>query len=284
MPSASDRARPGEPLALCHKLAIEAAIAAMGLPFAEYSFANLYLFREVHRYRFVDGPRPYITGYTYDGRLHGLLLTPADANDAHALLRHVDCLYPVQADDVRKLGGGFFVSSNANDSDYIYSAAHLAALDGRILKPKRQQAAAYRRRYTPELQLGAPGFAAPAAELLDRWQAEVEKAPALTDYAQCAEAIALAVELGLETALLSANGEPHGFLLASRLADGSIAVHFAKARRDIVGSYPTLFSTYAACCGVETLNFEQDLGIAGFRQAKRALDPRASLVKFRVSA
>lgn len=256
----------------------------LGLPFAEYSFANLYLFRAVHDYRFVDGAVPFVSGITYDGMRHGLPLAPLDGAGAKALLAETDCLYPVTHATATSLGPAFAARTNNDDSDYLYAAASLAALEGIVLKPKRQQAAVYARSYLAGLRLAPGGFVPAARNLLDHWQADVGKSSEDTDYRECSEAIALADELGLETALLTGNGEAHGFLLASRLADGSKAVHFAKARRDIVGSYPMLFSLYAAQCGVETLNFEQDMGKAGFRQAKRALGPRAQLEKLRLTA
>jgi hypothetical protein len=44
-----------------------------------------------------------------------------------------------------------------------------------------------------------------------------------------------------------------------------------------------MFSRFAAAAGSTWLNFEQDLGKAGLRQAKRALDPVRLLRKCRLS-
>jgi len=261
----------GEPLGLEHQARIEALLARTGLGFSEASFANLFLFRAQHAYRFVDGPAPCIMGITYDGTRHAFpLATPPDEDGWPP---EAECLYPC----VPGPGASF----NPADSDYIYDAANLALLAGSALKPKRQQAEAYRRRFAPVLTIGDTGFGAAAGDLLALWQAQTGKLEADTDHAACAAAIAMADELGLETVLLRGGGVAHGFLLASRLPDGSKAVHFAKARRDIAGSYPALFSAFAREAGVARLNFEQDLGHPGFRQAKRALGPCYLLPKYR---
>ena len=262
----------GEPLALHHKSRIEALLAESGLPFSECSFANLYLFRSLHAYRFVDGDAPHLLGVTYDGVRHAIPLTRSIAPFRGVNWPDADCLFPVA-------NGGAW---NDDDSDYLYDASALATLEGPALKARRQQARAYSNRWVGELKLNPLGFAEKTGFLLDLWLEQTGKPAADTDYAMCGEAIRLATQLGLECALLTSAGEPHGFLMASLLPDGSKAVHFAKARRDLPGAYPFLFSSYAAAAGVETLNFEQDLGKPGFRQAKRALGPRCQLRKYRV--
>lgn len=268
----------GEPLALHHKARIEALLAGSTLPFSEYSFANMYLFREVHDYAFVEGERPHMLGTTYDGVRHAVPLTLAIETFEGGDWPQADCLFPISAESA----SGRAMDWNDDDSDYLYDAESLGALAGAALKPKRQQARAYAGRWAPALHLDPPGFANDAAAMLDLWLEQVGKSEAETDYAMCREAILLAPMLGMECALLASGGETHGFLMASRLPDGSKAVHFAKARRDLPGAYPYLFSSYARVAGVATLNFEQDLGKAGFRQAKRALGPRCLLRKYRL--
>lgn len=264
----------GVQLELHHRARIENLLAGSGLGFSEASFANLYLFRDQHDYRFLDGAHPSILGRTYDGARHIFPLS------AHASAHHwpaaVECRYP----SAYRVGA----SNNPDDSDYLYDADRLARLEGSDLKAKRQQAKVYDGQFTARLCLSHPEFSKAAAELLDIWQMQMGKDRIETDYIACTEAIFFARELGLETALMLSDGEPHGFLLASRLPDGSKAVHFAKARRDLVGSYPALFRFYAGIADTHTLNFEQDLGHRGLRQAKRSLAPRALLPKYRIAS
>jgi hypothetical protein len=85
------------PLALSHRARIAALLAATGSPLSEYAFPNLFLFRERHDYRFVDGSMPHILGKTYDGERHVMPLTAIDS-DGVALLEFADCLYPMGSD------------------------------------------------------------------------------------------------------------------------------------------------------------------------------------------
>jgi hypothetical protein len=167
------------------------------------------------------------------------------------------------------------------DADYLYAAGRLAALKGGALKRKRSQAKGFQAGVNP---VAVPLDTALAQAVLDGWLADVGRDSALTDYAACREALVQRDALELEGLLvLSGDGTPLGFLLASALADGCKAVHFAKGRRAQAGVYPWMFARFAATAGVARLNFEQDLGKPGFAQAKRAFDPIARLAKYRLT-
>ena len=59
-----------------------------------------------HRYRFTDGPWPWISGLTYDGEHHAMplfALDQAPAGVIDALLAQHDCLDPVPLDQARRL-------------------------------------------------------------------------------------------------------------------------------------------------------------------------------------
>lgn len=268
----------GEPLDLAHRSRIEALLTALDTGFSEYSFANLYLFRRPHGYRFLDGDAPCVHGMTYDGRRHVMPLTPVEP-DMIGQLHPGEMLYPVDTGDLAALPA-HRATFDAADSDYIYATPDLARLEG--ARDKGRQAAIFDREQQPVLVIDPPDAEPLAFAVLDRWIEESGRARADTDYDECAEAIALGDQLGLECALVVARGAALGFLLASRLPDGSKAVHFAKGSRVLTGCYPWLFSRYAAASGVARLNFEQDLGKPGFRQAKRALGPVGQLHKYRI--
>ncbi|AIT81431.1 phosphatidylglycerol lysyltransferase domain-containing protein [Novosphingobium pentaromativorans] len=271
--------RGGEALSLGHRREINAHLAALPeLAFSEASFANLFLFRGVHRYRFHREPWPHISGVTYDGVAHVMPLVALSPTRAEALSGRTACLYPVAEQDVAALGAGWHAEFVAEDSDYLFDARTLAALP----KERRRQARKLEQLFAPELTIGVPNFTEMAVPILDLWLAEVGKSSEATDYDNCREAIEHGETLGLINAVASIAGESCGFLLASPLPDGSMAVHFAKATRIFPALYPWMFSQFASRCGRPRLNFEQDLGLPGLRQAKRALDPLRMLHKYRV--
>jgi hypothetical protein len=254
--------------------------AALGAPFSELCAANLYLFREAHRYRLQGGAAPMIFGVTYDGLEHVTPLTPMSA--------------PEQADLARQAGRGIYpVASgtaalpyNPDDSDYLYRASDLASYAGAARKAPRNLRAQFRRSAAPRDEPFAARHEPDARLILDAWLADVGRPWSQTDYDACREALDLFHPLGLFGVMTYAgDGDPAGFLLASPLADGSAAVHFAKGKRRYPGVFPHLFSRLAEWEGdrYPTLNFEQDLGTPGFRQAKRSHGPIRLLHKHRLT-
>jgi hypothetical protein len=75
-----------------------------------------------------------------------------------------------------------------------------------------------------------------------------------------------------------------GFVLAQELQPGVFVMRFAKGLDSHVGIYPYMFQHFCHSLGrpVEWLNFEQDMGLAGFRRSKRSYGPVALIPKLRV--
>ena len=275
-----------ETLTLAHRSLVEPMLRALDSPLSEYSFANLFLFRGVHQYAVTFHPLPQILGVTYDGVRHSMPLVEFSKRDVDALLGRASCIYPV-TEEIALLGGTFGLTSQSNDddSDYTYDARRLATLSGKILHPKRIEAASFAAAARPLVETLAPRNRHLAVEILEPWAQQVARPNSDTDYDACSEALANFEALGLHGILISdAAGAPCAFLLAQRLGRRSVAVHFAKGNRNYPGVYPYLFSRFAATCEATSLNFEQDLGKPGLRQAKRALDPLGQLRKYRLSA
>lgn len=273
----------GRALALADRAAIDRALGGGSFPPAEHAFANLWLFRDRHDYSVHDDPIPHLRGTTYDGVRHALPLAPIDAAAARALLRDVDCLYPI-GNDGRALAAtlGLAIEHYPADSDYWYDAAALATLAG--ARTRRQQAAAFAEACSPVALRWSPALVDEARTILDGWAKDVARTAPDTDARECHEALVLAASLGLDGVLVrTGQGEPVSFLLASASADGAAhTVHFAKGRRATSGAYPWMFAHYARSSGATWLNFEQDLGKPGFAQAKRAYAPIRHQPKYRL--
>ncbi|MBF9033336.1 hypothetical protein HKCCE2091_03715 [Rhodobacterales bacterium HKCCE2091] len=271
----------GEPLELGHRAEIEPLLArsAAGPSTSERSFANLFLFRRAHGYRFLRDPVPGLLGATYDGRAHAMPLCPLD--EALPLLDFAEFLYPVDEATLAQGSRGWRRRHEDADSDYLYDTAALA----RLPSDRRAQAERFETGQAPSIEIDPVGFEVEALAVLERWEVEVGKPAAHTDADECREAISLGNEIGLQAVLVRAGdvGAACGFLLASDLPDGSRAVHFAKATRSLPGVYPWMFSRYARMSGCRVLNFEQDLGMEGLRRAKLALGPSGRLVKYRLT-
>jgi hypothetical protein len=256
----------------------------LDLPLSEYSFPNLYLHRDVHRYSLVTGPVPHVLGTTYDGVRHAMPLLRFDARDSGILLARARCIYPMTEEIAHRVAGfGLQSRWNDDDSDYIYDARRLASLEGPTLRPKRAQADAFAATARPSIAPLGPDNRQHACDILELWMTQVGRPAGDTDYHACREALAQLEALGLAGIVVyDAARTPCAFLLAQPLGRNGTALHFAKGNRNHPGVYPYMFSQFAARSGSSWLNLEQDLGKPGLRQAKRALDPKDRLRKYRL--
>lgn len=280
---------PGLAAALAPRLRSLAAKAGAHA-LSDYSFANLYLFRRAHDYRYLDGDWPGIAGRSYDGQRHFLpLFDPAraPAEVLGAFLARHECFFPLDAGCADGLvSRGLALASRRNDADYLYPLAQFLGYPGRALRNKRlqlQQA----RRFSLALQpLDTPDGRRAAHQVLARWMKARDLGAGAADQRPCEEAIEQGSALGLTGWVLRADGEPAAFALAEPLVDATWVVRFAKGDDAVPGVYAALFEALATQLAgrARWLNFEQDLGHPGFRQAKLAYRPACLLPKYRLSA
>lgn len=252
---------------------------------SDVAAANLYLFRRAHGYRLAGGALPHVSGRAYDGTRLILPLFPlAEASPAElaGLLGEDGWLYPFTPDAAAALGPGWAQSADPGDADYIYRRERLATLAGS--HDRRRQA----ERFAGEgpvstLALDAPGAVEIGRAVLDEWLAGSGKAAPATDHAACAEALDRLDALGLFGLVVLRGGAPAGLVIASAPWPDMAIVHFAKGVRAMAGVYPWMFAKLAqAQTRADWINFEQDLGNPGFRQAKRAFGPDHLAPKLRL--
>ena len=95
----------------------------------------------------------------------------------------------------------------------------------------------------------------------------------------------MASRFGLEGFVHFAQGVPVGFVLAQELQPGVFVMRFAKGLDSQIGIYPYMFQHFCRKFRrrVTWLNFEQDMGIIGFRRSKMSYRPAALISKMRVS-
>lgn len=285
----------GQPITLALQPVLDAAFADLRAGsgaqcLSDHAFSNLYLFRDAHAYRFHAGDWPGVSGRTYDGATHFLpLFDVAKAPLAllQALIAEHGCLYPVAARSADALRTeGFELSASEDDADYLFDAAHFRDYPGRALAKKRNLVRQFLASHTPQAAPFGPGMADAAREVLQGWMAQKGKAEGEADERACLEAIALAERFAFEGLVHVAGDRPIGFVLAQELQPGVFAVRFAKGLDSHVGVYPYMFQHFSRHFGrpVQWLNFEQDMGLPGFRRSKRSYQPHALLGKWRVRA
>ncbi len=292
-PEAALRMAAGVPLSPALAAGIDRALRALNADpgetcLSEHAFANLFLFRQAHAYRYVGGDYPHVSGLTYDGARHALPLFTLETTPlpvVRALLREHDCLYPLSTNQVARLDPGIFTWSEARaDADYLYPAANFAAYRGTTLAKKRNLVKQLLAAHTVTARPYHTGLAGEAMAVHAGWMQAKRKADGEADDAPCCEALQLADALGLEGFLYEVAGQPAGFVLAQEIRPAVFAMRFAKGLDTCKGIYQYMFQHFCTAFArpVAWLNFEQDMGLDNFRQTKISYAPSALLPKYRV--
>jgi uncharacterized protein len=282
----------GAPLSLEHQPEIDTALSALAHGHGEHalsdlSFANLYLFRRAHGYRYQPGPLPCISGHTYDGTRHLLPLfelASAGPDDLAALLQGHDCFFPVAQAQIDTLDAERFEwTASRNDADYLYPAANFRHYRGAVLAKKRNLVKQLLAAHLVTAEPYDPHRIDAALAVLSGWMKAKAKAAGEADETPCTEALQLAPTLGLHGFLYRAGGAPAGFVLAQPMQPGVWVMRFAKGLDRFKGIYQYMFQHFCASLpDLHWLNFEQDMGMANFRRSKLSYQPSALIPKFRV--
>lgn len=278
-----------EKLELVHKDLLYKQLQETGTAVSEYSFANIYLFRESHDYEILTGDMgTFITGKSYDNKRYIMPvkdLRDYDISFIEELIKTYGMIFPVPEEWTEKLDERFHLEFSDGDSDYILSLEDLRTYSGKKFHSKKNLLYQFERNYQHEARAISNEIIEDAYEILESWQGNMSLDKNETDFYPCNEALEHYEELGLCGAVFYANGEPAGFLLGEELNEKVYAIHFAKGKPGIKGLYQFMYNNFAHvmpgryCC----FNFEQDLGLESLRRAKSSYRPTEMLKKYRVT-
>lgn len=299
---------------LSDKPAIEDKICASGCHGADYSFANLYMWRKtyipliafcgsrllvgmpqwnVYAYPKGDGDvRPSIEALFEEAHSKGDKLMIRGLTD-----KTLEEFLPLY-------GERFEIIEDRNNADYIYTVEKLCNLAGRHLSSKRNHIKHFERNGNWEFHkivAGACGCFTSCtgdtrffekASSLDEARAFVDEFyrekhdPDLAAEAQAIEEMFDHYEeLGFIGGLLYQNGEPVAFTAGTKLDNEVFDVHFEKALPGVDGAYTMVNREFARLIHAELpeiqyFNREEDMGIEGLRRAKESYHPDILLMKY----
>lgn len=277
---------PGEPITLALREEIEALLLPLRDGLSEYSFTKLFLWRELHGYRFQRGELPCIAGFAFDGERHLLPLFDIGAVDAERLRARLvgyDCFFPISE---RRAGidrNHFAPAASADDADYVYAVANFLKLPDGELAEKRGEFRELLRHGQPVAAPFGRSTVAAAHAVVDAGRGHGGGRAVLTE-APSREAIERATELGLQGHVYFLDDEPIGFVLGEILTEQMMVLHVAKTHPGLPGVQPMMFhhTAMAVADRVRWFNFEQDLGFEDFRLDKQAYQPASLLQKYRL--
>ena len=277
-----------EKLNFSHRDLLHERLKKITIPLSEYSFPNLYLFREAHAYEVLFDHEIFIKGVSYDGYTYLMPTVPLmDMNGAYVkeMMAMVNFLFPIPEQWLSFFSSDEYeFTSKRGDMDYIYTVEKMRTYKGRNLHQKRNLLRRFTSAYRHEALPLTSDRLKHAQFILDEWQTEIGHDHRQTDYASCREALKMYDELVLCGGIYYAESEPAGFILGEEVSEDTFALHFAKARRKFKGIYQYMFNTFAGILPPKYrfLNLEQDLDKEALRIAKSSYLPDSMLKKVRV--
>jgi uncharacterized protein len=278
-----------EPINLTHQKLLEERFRKMKMEISEYTFANVYLFREIHQYELVFNRDIYIKGVTRDKLTYLMPTTPIkeiNIGDLIDSLRGCDFIFPIQEDWRTYFPETQFEIHYLDDeSDYLYDVNKMSTFSGRKLSGRRNLLKQFQELFPSHRTVPLTGNnSTDALAVLTEWQNITHQEEGLTDYKECHEAIILMDKLGLSGQLTYINEKPAAFILGEELNSNTFVIHFAKGFTQFKGIYQYLYHTFANFLAKKYLmiNLEQDMGAVELRHAKRAYQPDRLLPKLRI--
>lgn len=276
-----------EPLSLEHQSLLSTLWKLLchehDLQFAEYSFANAFLFRRRHAYRVILGETPLVFGRFFPLG-DGSFLIPT-RYPAGTVLKEPLCFFPIPQHCLHLFPSTRYRACfSRDDSDYLFKIEKLRSLAGRALSSRRNLLHQLESQHHLEARNLTDDELSQARTVLELWQEESGLAKESTDYLACVDALTYKNQLSLFGRIVYADGEPVGFTIGELLTPSTALLHIMKVAHRLKGLTPFLTRDFALQLpdSVRWINLEEDLGLPGLRQAKNAYDPDLLLSKWRV--
>lgn len=252
---------------------------------SEFTFANLYLFRQTHHYTLAALADTTMVVLGRDNHTPFFML-PFGFPEQPLLARlfrdrgMMKCASKGQAAFLEKMG--YRVQADRDNFDYLYRRQDLAELGGRQYHKKRNLIKAFVSSHTYTALPLRTEHQRDALQVLEQWRAENTQPG---DYVAAWEALEKMEVLQLCGGIYYVESRPVAYTMGEELAGGaSFAVYFEKAVSGYKGLYQFINQSFAAVLPevYETINREQDLGEEGLRQAKLSYNPTGFVEKFKI--
>lgn len=277
------------------KETIDNLICAGNCHNADYSFANLYMWRhEYHPMIAIEGDRLFVGNPEWDSyaypKGHGDLRQAMDLifEDAHAKGNKVilhDLTDRMLEEFLPIYGDKFELTEDRDNADYLYTADKLCNLAGRKLSAKRNHINKFERNGDWEFVRITDDNMDAAKDFVAAFYAEKGDLGLESESIAIAEMFENYHELGFMGGLLYQNGSPVAFTAGTLLDNECMDVHFEKALPHVEGAYTMVNREFARMVVAEHpsvvyFNREEDMGLEGLRKAKLSYYPDVLLMKY----
>lgn len=271
-------------------------ICASGCHGADYSFANLYIWRHSYEPKICFlGERMLLLMPKYDD----LFAYPKGAGPVEPA---IEAMLEYAHSNGRKLamrgltdktleeflpiyGDRFTIEEDRDNADYVYSAEKLCHLAGRKLSSKRNHIKHFEKNGPWSFEAVRAGNLGAARAFVADFYREKPDPDLAAEARAIDEMFDNFDELGFLGGLLTQNGKPVAFTAGTKLGDTVFDVHFEKALPGVDGAYAMINKQFANLVvaefpEIEFFNREEDMGLEGLRRAKESYRPDILLMKY----
>jgi hypothetical protein len=281
-----------------HRPQIDALGAQLG-PYADYSFTNLYTWSPnggnevaMNNGNLLVRLPDYMTGKT---TMYGIFGGNNVDESLDLLLGVSDSvsLVPEEVVNCIQDPGRFTITPERDQYDYLYDVRILAALPGANLKKKRNKVNRFvddfgSRTTTETVSVPDVPVSRDITQLFEKWARDCHKAAkeCETERRAIQRMLTNSELLNLQITLVRIDNTLYAFSVNEIVANGSAICHFEKALPLHEGLYAFVINQAAknlAEQGVSQVNWQQDLGLPGLRQAKTSYHPTGFLRKYTIS-
>lgn len=267
----------------------------------DYSFANLYMWREpsqitvaeVDGFLCIMGQAHYEKEPVYvfpagNGNIGPIIeKLERDAEERNIRFR-LRAAGKEQAEYIKELfPGRFEAESMRGEWDYLYLVENLTNLAGKKYHGKRNHIARFKDDNNWSYERITEDNLGECMEMNDAWCRMYgcrEEDGKRTEQCAVREAAQNFSALGLEGGLLRKGGEVVAFTMGEPLNDITYVVHIEKAFSDVQGAYPMINQQFVIDRMQDFLyvNREEDMGEEGLRKAKLSYKPDLLLEKYTI--
>jgi hypothetical protein len=193
------------------------------------------------------------------------------------------CIRGLTASQAARLDSGrYFMRSNRDDSDYIYSSDALKRLEGKAFHSKRNFVTRFTKTYDYELKDYEQADYDGIMRLYDAWEVDTAHSTLALERTAITRALKFSSDLDLKIAVLKVQGKYVGFSVSSLESNGVVHTVFEKADTTYTGIYQALNKLAAEKYFPDgaLVNRQEDMGIEGLRKAKLSYNPVKLLDKY----
>jgi len=284
-------------LEVAHKKSID-EITSRFEPYSDFTFVNLFTWSleghtevALHNGNLVVRLPDYMTGET----IYSLLGDNKVDESIDRLLTLSDSLSLVPgvvATSIVK-PSRYILTEDRDGDDYMYAIETISCMPGIQLKKKRNKLNRFLKVFgdvvtTETLSNIDLDTAGEIRQVFDEWSLACHKTPEESHAERIAidRLVSSWNELGLQIMIARIDGKICAFSVNEVIGNGYAVCHFEKALPIHEGLYAFIIH-YAAQVlesqGVKRVNWEQDLGLPGLRQAKTSYNPTGFLKKYSIT-